>query len=58
MSSRVPSLAAAAAVVLAVVAAVARGQRTPTISYITAPDIYARIGGTIEMDMRGERACM
>ncbi len=25
-------------------------QRTPTISYITQPDIVTRIGGTIEMD--------
>ena len=25
-------------------------QRTPTISYITAPDIVTRIGGTVEMD--------
>jgi neuronal growth regulator 1 len=28
----------------------ALGQRTPTISYITSPDIFAKIGGTIEMD--------
>ena len=26
------------------------GQRTPTISYITKPDIITKIGGTIEMD--------
>ena len=26
------------------------GQRTPTISYITTPDIVTKIGGTIEMD--------
>ena len=26
------------------------GQRTPTISYITRPDIVTKIGGTIEMD--------
>jgi len=50
MSSFIPVPSLAAAVVLAMVAAVARGQRTPTISYITAPDIFARIGGTIEMD--------
>ena len=50
MSSFIPVSSLAAAVVLAMVAAVARGQRTPTISYITAPDIFARIGGTIEMD--------
>ena len=51
MRPRVSSLAAPVAVaLLAVMATVARGQRTPTISYITAPDIYARIGGTIEMD--------
>ena len=26
------------------------GQRTPTISYITNPDIMSKIGGTTEMD--------
>ncbi len=41
-------LAAVAAVFL--LASTARSQRTPTISYITSPDIYAKIGGTIEMD--------
>ena len=30
--------------------AVTGGQRTPTISYITTPDIVTKIGGTIEMD--------
>ena len=30
--------------------ALVHGQRTPTISYITTPDITTRIGGTVEMD--------
>ena len=37
-------------VVLSVLCAVGHGQRTPTISYITSPDIVTKIGGTTEMD--------
>jgi len=35
---------------LVVLSPVVLAQRTPTISYITRPDIVAKIGGTIEMD--------